>query len=208
MHPWKIVNEFEQAVAKYAGAPYGVAVDSCTNALFLSLVLLKRKYGEMAIEIPCRTYVGVAHAIINAGHKCFFDSYDWTGVYPLFDTPIIDAARRFTSRMYAYPYMLYCLSFHWHKHLPIGRGGMILLDNIDDYALLRRMRYDGRTEMVRPKYDTFDVPGYHCMMHPDDAARGLMLMQGMPRHNADLPMDDYADLSKHSYFTRNRNDGN
>jgi hypothetical protein len=38
------------------------------------------------------------------------------------------------------------------------------------------------------------------VMHPDDAARGLMLMQNIPEYNEDLPMDNYADLSKHKYF--------
>ena len=205
-HPYDIVDEFERVVAEYASAKYGVAVDSCTNALFLSLVLLKLRRGKQAIEIPCRTYVGVAHAIINAGHTCWFEDYEWSGAYILFDTDIVDSARRFTKDMYR-TNTLYCLSFHWYKHLPIGRGGMILLDNEDDYRLLRRMRYDGRTERTTPKNDTFDVPGYHCVLHPDDAARGLMLMQNMLDYNGDLPMDDYADLSKHKYFTE-ANSGN
>ena len=33
--PWDIVNAFETMVAKYAGSRYAVAVDSCTNSLFL-----------------------------------------------------------------------------------------------------------------------------------------------------------------------------
>jgi dTDP-4-amino-4,6-dideoxygalactose transaminase len=94
-----------------------------------------------------------------------------------------------------------CLSFHYAKHLPIGRGGMILLDDKDTADTLRRMRYDGRREGVKPTDDTFDVPGYHCLMHPDDAARGLALMNSMPDHNEDLPNDDYADLSQFPMFT-------
>jgi len=199
-HPYDIVNEFEEKVAEYAGATYGIAVDSCTNALFLSLVLERLKDGPRTIILPSRTYVGVAHAVINAGHKCAFDDYNWKGAYPLYGTSVIDSARRFTKNMHV-PETLYCLSFHWYKHLPIGRGGMILLDDQEDYLLLRRIRYDGRTERIAPKEDTFDVPGYHCVMHPDDAARGLMLLNNMSDKNEDLPMDDYADLSKHPYFT-------
>jgi len=40
-NPFKIVSDFEETVADYTGAPYAVAVDSCTNALFLCL-----KYNE------------------------------------------------------------------------------------------------------------------------------------------------------------------
>ena len=96
---------------------------------------------------------------------------------------------------------LYCLSFHWDKHLKIGRGGMILLDNKEDYEWLKRVRFDGRRSGVPATEDTFDVPGYHCTMEIDQAIRGLRLMAKMPDYNEDLPMDDYADLSKHEYFT-------
>ena len=200
MNPFDVVTEFERRVADYAGAPYAVAVDSCTNALFLSLVLWKRAFDGRWVSLPCRTYVGVAHAVVNAGYKLRFVEYTWTGVYTLGNTDIIDSARRFHANMYL-PGTLMCLSFHWGKHLPIGRGGMILLDDEEDYRLLRRMRYDGRAEGVAPKDDTFDVPGYHMLMHPDDAARGLMLLHYVKAHNEDLPWDDYPDLSKSKYFT-------
>ena len=206
MNPWQTVADFERVVADYAGAPYGVAVDSCTNALFLSLVLYRLEYGKQTIMIPKRTYVGVAHAIVNAGHICKFESYSWQGAYWLFDTgrmipSIRDCARQFTRNMYL-PNVsaMYCLSFHTAKHLPIGRGGMILLDNEDDYKLLKRMRFDGRREGVAPKDDTFDCPGYHMLLEPEQASRGLQLMQYVKDYNEDLPMDDYADLSKHEYF--------
>ena len=200
MHPWGVVDGFERVVAEYANAPYAVAVDSCTNALFLSLVLHRLRCGPGWVELPCRTYVGVAHAIINAGHRCEFRDYDWDGEYVLFGTNIVDSARRFREGMYR-ENTIRCQSFHWYKHLGIGRCGMILLDNWEDYALLRRMRYDGRTEKVAPKDDTFDVPGYHMMTSPEAATRGLMLMQHMPDDNEDLPCDDYPDLSRIPYFT-------
>lgn len=202
MHPWEIVDEFERVVAEYADAPYGVAVDSCTNALFLSLLLWRLKHGVSYVTLPCKTYVGVAHAVVNAGHKCMFKDYIWVGAYQLWGTNVIDSARRFSKGMYdVYPGTLRCLSFHWWKHLGIGRAGMILLDNEEDYKLLRRMRYDGRTERVAPKDDVFDVPGYHMITSPENATRGLMLMQHVKPYNADIPWDDYADLSKHKYFT-------
>ena len=200
MHPFDIVDEFERVVAEYTDSPYAVAVDSCTNALLLCLILHRMKNGSKWIAIPNRTYVGVAHSVINAGHKCRFIDLKWHGVYVLGNTNIIDSARRFRKCMYL-PSMQMCLSFHWGKVLPIGRGGMILLDNRDDYELLRRMRYDGRTGRVAPTDDNFDVPGFHMLLHPDDAARGLMLMKYIPKYNDDLPWDDYPDLSKHKYFT-------
>jgi len=199
MQPWQIVTEFEEAVAEYTDAPYAVAVDSCTNALFLCLRLYYLKHGSQWITIPKHTYVGVAHSIINAGHKIRFSELKWTGVYTLGNTDIIDSARRFRAGMYL-PTMKMCLSFHWYKHLPIGRMGAILLDNEEDCELLKRMRYDGRTEGVPPAEDIFDCPGYHMIASPELAAHGLLLMQHILRYNEDLPWDDYPDLSKIAYF--------
>jgi len=197
---WDTVRDFERCVADYAGAPYAVAVDSCTNALLLCFLLERLRYGNGVVTLPNRTYVGVAQAAIMAGHTCSFVDVEWSGAYCiLLSQLIVDSARRFTNGMYNAG-TLYCLSFHYAKHLPIGRGGMILLDDKDTADLLRRMRYDGRREGVKPTDDTFDVPGYHCLMHPDDAARGLTLMHSMPDHNEDLPNDDYADLSQFPMF--------
>lgn len=38
VNPYKIVSDFEQAIAEYAGSKYAVAVESCTAAIFLSLM--------------------------------------------------------------------------------------------------------------------------------------------------------------------------
>jgi dTDP-4-amino-4,6-dideoxygalactose transaminase len=201
MNPFEVVRAFEERVATYTGAPYAVAVDSCTNALFLSLVLHRIKHGKRLVILPCKTYVGVAHAVVNAGHRCAFREFYWAGAYSLVGTNVVDAARRFHEGMYdVYRGTLMCLSFHSGKHLPLENGGMILLDSEDDYKVLRRMRYDGRGEGVAPVDDIFDAPGYHCLMMPSIAARGLEIMPYVAKYNDDLSWDDYADLSKHKYF--------
>ena len=35
-NPFKIVEWFEEEMAHYTGAPYAIATNSCTNAIFLS----------------------------------------------------------------------------------------------------------------------------------------------------------------------------
>ena len=50
--PWDIVSLFEEKIARFAGSKYAVALDSCTNALFLCLKYLKIQNRE--IEIPSR----------------------------------------------------------------------------------------------------------------------------------------------------------
>ncbi len=198
MRPYDVVEALENVVAEYTGAPYAVAVDSCTNALLIVFVY-RRLQGFDFADIPEYTYVGVAHAIKNAGLNCLFRGERWQGQYEIYPLDIIDAARRFRRGMYV-PGKFVCTSAHWGKILKIGRGGFILTDDKDAAETLRRMRYDGRRAGVRPADDTFDVPGYHCYMLPEEAARGLMLMSYMPDDNPDIPWDDYTDLSKCPIF--------
>jgi dTDP-4-amino-4,6-dideoxygalactose transaminase len=201
MSPYDNVAELEKRVAKYAGAPYAVMVDSCTNAIFLS-IKYRLDYCNYPprIVLPKYTYVGVAQAAKNAGCRIRFVDEDWQGAYELGGLGIVDSARRFKRNMYSeYEGYLYCLSCHWWKHLKIGRGGFILTDDAEAADTLRRMRYDGRRAGVAPKDDDF-IQGYHCYSLPEEAARGLMLMADMPDDNPDIRWDAYTDLSKHSIF--------
>jgi len=197
---YDIVAAFEKRVAEYAGAKYGVAVNSCTNAIMLSAVY-RRITGlddSDVIILPKKTYVGVVYSILNAGYKVDFIDHEWIGAYST-NNAIADSARRFRKDMYVKG-SLYCLSFHETKHLSIGDGGMILTDDKEAYDALRQMRFDGRTPGLSVFDDDFTLPGYHCHMKPDVATRGLMLMAGMKDYNEDLP-GDYPDLSQHKIFT-------
>jgi dTDP-4-amino-4,6-dideoxygalactose transaminase len=192
MQPYDIVDAFERSVADYAGAPYAVAVNSCTSAIMLAA---RRRFDqgyERLAHLPAHTYVGVPQAILAAGGRCEFTHYEWSGGYWIHRLSIYDGARRFRRGMYDGGF--HCLSFHWSKHLPVGRGGMILCGHEEDYRAFRKMRYDGRTPGVPPKEDTFSF-GWHVYMIPEDAARGLMLMASVKDEYPDLPWDSYADLS-------------
>ena len=41
---WDAVDLFEKTIAEYAGSKYAIAVDNCTDALFLCLKYLKIVY--------------------------------------------------------------------------------------------------------------------------------------------------------------------
>jgi dTDP-4-amino-4,6-dideoxygalactose transaminase len=198
---YKIVEEFERVVADYTGAPHAVAVDNCSNALFLALKYIKVEGTE--ISIPCRTYVSVPCEIIHAGAKVKFEPVDGEhicGAYQLKPTVVWDSALRFTSQMYL-PGTFMCLSFTGpYKHLKLSKGGMILTDNEDAVAWFKRARFSGRNEMNYCD-DTFDMLGWNFYMMPEIAARGLLLMNGMPSYNEDLRLK-YPDLSKFSVYTQ------
>lgn len=188
-----VVDDFEDELASYCAAPYAVAVDSCTNAIFLSLVLEALRITRHELTLPARTYSGVAQAALNAGWRIFWDYSEWRGSYAIQPTRVIDAALNLAPDSYE-PGTLTCVSFHAAKQLPVGIGGAILLDDPDDNRWLRAARMDGRqqgTNETRPQQ-----PGYHCFMPPDVAARGLWLLtalKGQPPHECNH--DAYPDLS-------------
>ena len=118
-----------------------MAVDTCTNAIFMSLKYLN---ASGTATIPARTYISVPGAILHAGLQLKMDpALEWTGTYRLHPFPVVDGAVRFTAGMYE-PGTLHCLSFHRRKHVPIGRGGMILTDDAKAARWLRLARYNGR----------------------------------------------------------------
>ena len=201
MHAFDIVRGFENAVAEYTGAPYVVAVNSCTMALLLACkwCLLKCNPDDVDVDIPKRTYVGVPMSIIHAGGRVLFRDEDWCGTYELRPMNVWDSARYFSSGMYS-PGSMICVSFHATKILGDTQGGAILLDNWYAYEWLKRMRFDGRTEGVPPKDDLFTEIGYHCYMSPDVAARLLHKLSVLPMHNRPLDNDEYPDLSKFEVF--------
>jgi dTDP-4-amino-4,6-dideoxygalactose transaminase len=194
---------FEEEIANYTGAPYAVSVDSCTNALFLCC-----KYMQVeTVTIPSKTYLSVPMSIIGAGGEVVFDktpkTNHWVGIYQLKPYPIFDAAKRLTSAMYI-PNSFMCLSFHIKKHLKIGKGGMILTDNLDAYEWFKRARYEGRSEKYYKEDDVLFI-GWNMYMTPQEAAHGLCLMQNYPQHNSDLDeLNGYRDLTEFSIFKNNK----
>jgi len=194
-NPYKIVKMFEEEVAHYTGALWAVSTDSCTDALLLCCEYLK----VQEVTIPARTYLSVPQSIIHAGGSVNFEEVKWKGIYQLKPYPIYDAAKRFTSNMYI-PGSYMCLSFHIKKHLKIGKGGMILTDNVEAYEWFKRQRYEGRSGV---KYHDDDIiaNGWNAYMTPEQAARGLMLIQNLPRHNEDLSEEPpYRDLREFELF--------
>jgi dTDP-4-amino-4,6-dideoxygalactose transaminase len=93
-----------------------------------------------------------------------------------------------------------CLSFHYKKHLPIGKGGAILTDDYDAYCWFKKMRYEGRSE-ISYWQDTINDVGYNMYMTPYEAAIGLSLMQNINLVNEDLnEKDNYRNLDEFLTF--------
>lgn len=219
MNPHAVTRDFEKAIAEYTGAPFAVAVNSCTMALLLAVRWFAKDErlgnGQTYLEvgIPKRTYVSVPMSIIHAGATPIFRDEEWRGSYQLFPLPVFDSARWFSTGMFEQlkresmekiggiiSDAFVCVSFHASKTLGLEQGGAILHNNPEADEWFRRMRFDGRTEGITPKDDDFKEIGYHCYMNPSTAAQGILRLHSLPRHNQPLPNDPYPDLSTMEIF--------
>ena len=204
MNPHDITKAFEEALCDYTGAPYCVAVDNESNALFMCL-----KYEGIEgkeITIPSHTYPSVPCEIINAGGKVKFkDSPRFLkGAYQLEPTKVIDSALHFTGDMYVKDTFM-CLSFtgQW-KHLRISKGGAILTDSYTAYLWLKRFGYSGRRP-ISYHDDNLDMIGHNFYLPHTLASIGLQQILGFYNQDGSKKvMEDielpYPDLSKFEIY--------
>jgi dTDP-4-amino-4,6-dideoxygalactose transaminase len=194
--PRDLIDIFEDKVAKFAGSDYAVAVDCCSHGLFLCL-----KYLNAAgiVTIPKQTYISVPMQIMHAGCQVAFENVEWNGMYQLKPLPIFDSAVRWNKGMYSGGFQV--LSFQIKKRIPIGKGGMILTNDPVAAEWLRKARYDGRDLKIPYPDNNYETIGWHYYMTPEDAARGILLMDNTPEINDDIASwENYPDISTHEVF--------
>jgi dTDP-4-amino-4,6-dideoxygalactose transaminase len=164
------VTEFEEKIAEFFGSQYAVAVDSCTHGIELCL----RYTNEKKINVPKRTYLSVPFLAEKLGIEREWRDENWEDYYTVNYglKKIIDAAVLWKKNSYV-PNTYMCISFQYQKHLSLGRGGIILLDNEEDYINLKKMSYDGRIPNIPWRDQDIDYVGYHYYMTPETAQMGL-----------------------------------
>lgn len=190
------VDEFEDQVKEFYNARYAVAVDCCTHAIELCLRMLKPN----TVTCPKHTYLSVPMTFNKLGLDWNFSDDAWSDYYYVGNTNIIDAAVYWKRTSYV-PNTLMCLSFQYKKHLSLGRGGMILLDNEEQYHYLKKLRYDGRSDNKPWADQDVETMGYHYYMTPETAEMGIMKLY---MAKATVPKlwshKDYPDLSTMKVF--------
>ena len=195
------IHQFEQTIANFYGSTYGVAVDSCTHALELCMRYEKYDF----VEVPTNTYISVPFIMKKIGLKKWrWEDKKWEKYYYIGSTNIVDAAVLWEKNSYI-PGTYFCLSFQQRKHLPLGRGGMILTDNPTAYYTLKRMSCDGR-DFYRPWRDQdIDIMGYHYYMTPEKASEGLEKFQtAVNKPVRDWSYKDYPYLPDMSVFKHDK----
>jgi dTDP-4-amino-4,6-dideoxygalactose transaminase len=193
-----IVTKFENRIAEFFGSKYAIAVDSCTHGIELAL----RYQNEKKISVPKRTYLSVPFLAEKLNIEREWRDDDWEDYYWLnySDKKIIDAAVLWKKNSYIDNTFM-CVSFQYQKHLSLGRGGVILLDNENDAHILKKMSYDGRLPNIPWRNQNIDCIGYHYYMTPETAQLGLdKLDEAILTEPRKWKTTDWLDLTKMEIF--------
>lgn len=190
------VTEFENIIKQFYNSPYAVATDCCTHAIELCLRLTK----PSVVACPNHTYLSVPMTFEKLNIEWNFNEIKWDDYYHINNTNIIDAAVYWKKNGYIKGSLM-CLSFQYKKHLNIGRGGMILLDDEERYLQLLKMRYDGRTDDKPWSEQNIDMIGYHYYMTPENAEIGVNRFNEVSKIDSKKwSYKDYPDLKKMKIF--------
>ena len=192
---FKPIKDFEDQLSAFFGSPYAVATDCCTHALELCLRYTKAN----KIVVPKHTYISVPMLSIKLGIDLEWKDEQWLDYYYLSDK-IIDAAVLWRENSYIKNTFM-CVSFQFKKHLSLGRGGVILLDNKEAALELKKMSYDGRTPDTPWASQNISSMGYHYYMTPETANLGL---KKLPEAKQSKPkqwtINDWPDLTTMDIF--------
>ncbi len=199
---FKAVKLFENKIAEYFGAPYAIAVDSCTHGIELCL-----RYQDLSyISVPKRTYLSVPFLSNKLKIKLHWRDEKWQDYYVVNHhfNPIYDAAVLWKKDSYI-PGSFMCLSFQFQKHLSLGRGGMILCDQKEDAIELKKMSYDGRYPDIPWRDQNIKSFGYHYYMTPETAQLGLdKLDEAIKTKPKQWKVTDWPDISKMKVFKQKK----
>lgn len=192
---FNVVTEFEKEVAEFFGAPYAVAVDSCTHGVELALRYTK----ATTMVSPHRTYLSIPFLAEKLGITRTWQDIEWTDYY--YVTPnVIDAAVLWKPGSYVKNTFM-GISFQFQKHLSLGRGGILLMDNKEAAIQIKKMSYDGRLPNIPWRDQDIDTLGYHYYMTPEIAQLGL---DKIPKAIDTIPkqwvITDWPDLTQMKIF--------
>jgi dTDP-4-amino-4,6-dideoxygalactose transaminase len=166
-----IVIQYEKEIADYVGAKYACAVNSATNAIFLSMVM-EKYMNPRVIKIPSIIPPVVANAIITSGNKVeFTDNVEWVGdsyVLHKFRTyKVVDSAQKlernqFTKECNQNDLMMF--SHYPTKPLGGADGGVIVTDDYKKYKWFKQAVLNGTTFSNNNWERGISFPGYKSYM--------------------------------------------
>lgn len=194
---FETVSKFEKEISEFYGAPYAIAVDSCTHGVELSL----RYNKDNKIYCPKHTYISIPFLSNKLNIDLKWVDNDWLDYYYLTDN-VIDAAVLWEKNSYI-PHTFMSVSFQFQKHLSLGRGGVILCDNPIAAEQLKKMSYDGRLPNIPWREQNISTVGYHYYMTPETAQKGLdKLPEAIATQPRKWTINDWPDLTQMEVFKK------
>ncbi|MDD5358385.1 MAG: DegT/DnrJ/EryC1/StrS family aminotransferase [Candidatus Nanoarchaeia archaeon] len=162
-----IVHNFEENFCNYLGGYgfYGLALNSATTAIFLSML-----NKNTMVDIPSILPHVVANAIITSGNGVRFkDDISWVGhsyiLYRDKDYSIIDSAQEVDNTRFFGVDNLYIYSFYPTKPVGSCDGGMIVSRDKKKIDELRILAYNGTDNSVNSWGKSIERIGYKCYMN-------------------------------------------
>jgi len=143
------VAELEEKWAKFTGAKYAVATNSCTSALDIACRLVKL---PNPVKVSAFTFVSSALAPLNAGYDIEFVDIDDSLCTPKADIQVMYAGNQSGegiiydmahSSGVKHKGVVSCWSFHAVKNLPAGDGGMITMNSKALYQKAKALAWCG-----------------------------------------------------------------
>ena len=164
----EVVDVFESEIAEYVGAKYACAINSATNAIFLSLL-----NKNVTVDLPSMIPPVVANAILTSGNKInFVDDVDWVGhsyvLHQFDDYKIVDSAQKLEKDQFkkeCNPNDLMIFSFYPTKPLGGSDGGMIVTDDYEKYRWFKEAVLNGMTYADNNWERTISFPGYKMYLN-------------------------------------------
>ena len=184
------VQIFEKKIAKFFGAPYAVAFDSCTHGIEACLYLTKAK----KIIVPKRTYISIPFLAKKMNITLEWKDENWKDYYYITEN-IIDAAVLWKKNSFIMGTFM-SISFQYQKHLSLGRGGVVLCSSKSQYNVLKKLSYDGRLPDIKWREQDIDSFGLHYYMTPETAQMGIeKLEEAIHSKPKEWEINDWPDLS-------------
>ena len=194
---FEVVTQFENRIAGFFGAPYAVAVDSCTHGIELAL-----RYTEVdRITVPKHTYLSIPFLAEKLDINRTWKDEEWVDYYYLTDR-VVDAAVLWKPESYI-PNTFMGISFQYQKHLSLGRGGILLMDDEEAAIQIKKMSYDGRLPNIPWRDQNIDTIGYHYYLTPETAQLGLdKLPTAVETRPRQWVVNDWPDLTQMKIFKK------
>lgn len=183
------VQELEEKWAKFTGAKYAVATNSCTAALDIAVRIVDL---PETVRVSAFTFVSSALAPLNAGHKIEFIDIDENSLCTKeADIQVMYAGNLFgKGKIYDMAHaggakhlgQVSCWSFHAVKNLPAGDGGMLTTNSKKLYEKAKALSWCGINKSTwqrsGKKYAwDYQITGQGLKAHMNDITATIALEQ-------------------------------